>query len=205
MQVTDNESTIVTNITFVNISIPPLVIDAGGPYETLVGEIVTFNGAATGGVTNYTWHWEFGDGNTSTFQHPPHTYMNAGTYIASLAVIDGENNSKNDTAQVIIIERDTAPPMVELTKPIDALYLKNRAIFPFFTSLVFGDIEICPTAIDNESVIEQMELYINENLVYTFYSSSGNWTWDKLAFGRQLIKIIAYDAAGNSDTIEQVV
>jgi len=205
VQVTDNESTIATNITFVNISIPPLMVDAGDPYEALVGEIVTFNGAATGGVTNYTWHWEFGDENTSTFQHPSHTYMNAGTYIASLTVIDGENNSKNDTAQVIIIERDTAPPMVELTKPIDALYLKNRAVFPFFTSLIFGDIEICPTAIDNESVVERMELYINEDIVYTFYSSSGNWTWNKLAFGRQLIKIIAYDSAGNSNTIEQVV
>jgi len=205
VQVTDNESTIATNITFVNISIPPLMVDAGGPYEVSVGETGIFNGVATGGVTNYTWYWEFGDGNTSTFQHPSHTYMNVGTYIASLTVIDGENNSKNDTALVIIIERDTVPPMVELTKPIDALYLKNRAIFPFFTSLIFGDIEICPNAIDNESVVERMELYINEDLVYTFYSSSGNWTWSKLAFGRQLIKIIAYDAAGNSNTIEQVV
>ena len=205
MQVTDNESTIATNITFVNISIPPLMVDAGGPYEVSVGETGIFNGVATGGVTNYTWYWEFGDGNTSTFQHSSHTYMNVGTYIASLTVIDGENNSKNDTALVIIIERDTAPPMVELTKPIDALYLKNRAVFPFFTSLIFGDIEICPTAIDNESVVERMELYINEDLVYTFYSSSGNWTWNKLAFGRQLIKIIAYDSAGNSNTIEQAV
>jgi hypothetical protein len=50
-----------------------------------------------------------------------------------------------------------------------------------------------------------MELCINEDLAYTFYSSSGNWTWDKLVFGRQLIKIIAYDAAGNSNTIEQIV
>jgi len=122
-----------------------------------------------------------------------------------LTVIDGENNSKNDNAQVIIIERDTAPPMIELTKPINALYLKNRAVFPFFTPLIFGDIEICPNAIDNESVVERMELYINEDIVYTFYSSSGNWTWNKLAFGRQLIKIIAYDAAGNSNTIKQVV
>lgn len=71
--------------------------------------------------------------------------------------------------------------------------------------LVFGDIEICSTAMDNESVVEQMESYINEDIVYTFYSSSGNWMWDELIFGRQLIKIVAYDTAGNSNTIEQVV
>jgi hypothetical protein len=94
--------------------------------------------------------------------------------------------------------------MVELTRPIDALYLKNRAVFPFFTPLLFGGIGICPTATDNESVVERMELYINEDLVYTFYSSSDNWTWNKLAFDRQLIKIIAYDAAGNSNTLEQI-
>ena len=205
VRVTDNESTIATNITFVNISILPLMVDAGGPYEAFVGEIVAFNGAATGGVTDYIWHWEFDDGNTSTSQHPSHIYINVGTYIASLTVIDGENKSKSDTAQVTVIERDTIPPRVEITKPINALYIKNRAVFPFFIPLVFGDIEICPTAVDNESAVEQMEIYINEGLVNTFYSSSGNWTWDKLAFGRQLIKIIAYDAAGNSNTIEQVV
>ena len=154
---------------------------------------------------NYTWHWEFGDGNMSTLQHPAHTYMDADTYVALLTVTDDRNYTKNDTAQVVIRGRDTVPPTVKLTKPINALYIKNRAVFPFFKPLIFGGIEICPSASDNESAVERIELYINEDLVNTSYSSSGNWTWDEQVFGRRIIKIIAYDVAGNSNTVEKVV
>ncbi|MFT3678942.1 MAG: PKD domain-containing protein [Ferruginibacter sp.] len=34
------------------------------------------------------WHWDFGDGNTSTQRSPVHTYSTAGTYVASLTVIN---------------------------------------------------------------------------------------------------------------------
>ena len=205
VQVIDNESTNATDITFVNISIQPLMIDAGGPYEEFAGETVTFSGTATGGIPNYTWHWDFGDGNISTLQRPSHTYMDADTYVALLTVTDGRNHTKNDTAQVAIKERDTVPPTVKLTKPINALYIKNRAVFPFFKPLIFGGIEICPSASDSESAVERTELYINEDLVNTSYSSSGNWTWDEQVFGRIIIKIIAYDVAGNSNAMEKVV
>ena len=33
-----------------------------------------------------TWHWDFGDGDTSNLQNPVHTYTAAGTYIVSLTV-----------------------------------------------------------------------------------------------------------------------
>src|SRR5690606_37310182 len=31
-----------------------------------------------------SWLWDFGDGSTSTLQHPEHTYANAGTFSVSL-------------------------------------------------------------------------------------------------------------------------
>ncbi len=39
-----------------------------------------------GSATISAWYWEFGDGNTSTQQHPTHTYTEPGTYHASLSV-----------------------------------------------------------------------------------------------------------------------
>jgi gliding motility-associated-like protein len=36
-----------------------------------------------------TWFWEFGDGNTSTLQHPSHTYAAKGTYEVKLTVTNG--------------------------------------------------------------------------------------------------------------------
>jgi PKD repeat protein len=36
------------------------------------------------------WNWDFGDGNTSTLQHPTHTYVVDGTYSVTLTVIDND-------------------------------------------------------------------------------------------------------------------
>ncbi len=40
-------------------------------------------------VVPLTWLWEFGDGNTSTLQHPSHTYTQQGTYNTKLTVTNG--------------------------------------------------------------------------------------------------------------------
>ncbi|WP_281085505.1 DUF2341 domain-containing protein [Methanosarcina acetivorans] len=52
-----------------------------GGYAPLT---VQFNDTST--VNPASWSWDFGDGNTSTEQHPVHTYMSAGTYTISLTV-----------------------------------------------------------------------------------------------------------------------
>jgi PKD repeat protein len=38
-----------------------------------------------------SWVWDFGDGNTSTDQHPAYQYETPGTYTVSLTVSDGVN------------------------------------------------------------------------------------------------------------------
>ena len=43
------------------------------------------------------WSWDFGDGNSSTVQHPVHTYTVAGTYTVTLIISDG--SSCEDTIQ----------------------------------------------------------------------------------------------------------
>lgn len=45
-----------------------------------------FRDESVGGLT---WFWDFGDGNTSTLQHPTHTYADFGTYTVSLTVTNG--------------------------------------------------------------------------------------------------------------------
>lgn len=45
---------------------------------------VQFTDESTGGITS--WHWDFGDGSTSTDQNPSHTYTKKGTYTVTLKV-----------------------------------------------------------------------------------------------------------------------
>jgi FOG: PKD repeat len=43
---------------------------------------IRFTDESTGGITS--WLWDFGDGSTSTLQHPSHTYTKKGTYTVTL-------------------------------------------------------------------------------------------------------------------------
>ena len=45
---------------------------------------VTFSDHSTGNPLG--WDWNFGDGGTSTVQHPNHTYTVPGTFTVTLAV-----------------------------------------------------------------------------------------------------------------------
>ncbi len=49
---------------------------------------VSFTADATGGKSPYSFNWDFGDGNTSPDQNPLHTYTAAGTYTASVQIVD---------------------------------------------------------------------------------------------------------------------
>ena len=49
---------------------------------------VSFTGNASGGTGPVSFHWDFGDGTSSSEESPSHTYRFPGTYNATLAVSD---------------------------------------------------------------------------------------------------------------------
>jgi PKD repeat protein len=70
--------------------------DAGGPfYSAVVGNPLSLNGSASvdpdGDSLTYTWI--FGDGTSGTGVSPQHTYAAAGTYLVTLIVNDGQDES----------------------------------------------------------------------------------------------------------------
>lgn len=205
VKVIDCENTTAMDTAYITIAMPPLTVDAGGPYTQFAGNVIMFNGSATGGIIGYSWFWDFGDGNTSTQQNPMHTYMATGIYTAILTVTDFMNNSQNDTALITINERDATPPVIDVDDPISALYINGRAVFPFFVPLIFGEIEINITAVDEETSVEKIELHINEELIGTWNDSSIQWIWSERTFGRFRFYIVAYDEAGNWNDMEFIV
>ncbi len=66
--------------------------DAGGPYNGVTGETVSFNGEGSrdpdGDALTFTW--AFGDGTMADGASPDHAYAAAGTYEVVLTVSDGE-------------------------------------------------------------------------------------------------------------------
>ncbi|MFY1621488.1 PQQ-dependent sugar dehydrogenase [Micromonospora sp. WMMD736] len=64
--------------------------------------------------TNLTYHWDFGDGTTSTDANPVKTYATNGNYDVTLTVSDGDETG---TATETIVVGSTAP-VVEITSPV---------------------------------------------------------------------------------------
>jgi len=59
--------------------IPPVAEFSGNPLTGNSPMVVQFTDLSTGGVAT-SWQWIFGDGGSSTEQHPAHTYTAEGTY-----------------------------------------------------------------------------------------------------------------------------
>ena len=62
------------------------------PITGSVPLTVTFTDVSTGDPSS--WHWDFGDGSTSTEQNPSHTYLKTGTFTVKLSVTDKLGNHK---------------------------------------------------------------------------------------------------------------
>ncbi len=58
-----------------------------------------------GGISILNWYWDFGDGSTSTQQHPSHVYTASGNY----------------TVELIVVDYDGCSDTVSQTVPINAL------------------------------------------------------------------------------------
>ena len=66
---------------------------------------VQFTDLSTGGPTS--WHWDFGDGNTSTAQNPQHTYTTAGLYTVTLTAshpYDSDTETKTAYITVAVLQ-----------------------------------------------------------------------------------------------------
>ena len=91
---------------------------------------------------------------------------------------------------------DNIPPQIQITKPDNALYINNKRIFPFPIPLIFGDIEIEVYATDDYKM-SLVSFHINDELKNITYSEPYSWMWDETTFGKQTIKVVAFDYARN--------
>lgn len=71
-------------------------------YKAVIGEPITLQGRASGGVPPYSFSWVLGDGNTSNDQNPEYTYKSVGNYTLIFTVIDNHGNIATDMAKITV-------------------------------------------------------------------------------------------------------
>jgi len=71
---------------------------------------INFSSTITGGLSPYSYYWDFGDGNTSSSANPSHTYATPGEYTVTLTVIDGGSNTITNTTNVTIHPIESSNP-----------------------------------------------------------------------------------------------
>jgi len=109
LSVTDSASATASSSLIITVSTVPVLgatakaSPASGPAPLAVN----FAGAASGGKSPYAYKWDFGDGQTSTLQNPPHTYTKAGKFTATVAVTDSASTVSKATVGLSVTAATT--------------------------------------------------------------------------------------------------
>jgi hypothetical protein len=100
----------------------------------------------------------------------------------------------------VTIDEDETPPTISIEKPTNyALYIQNRAVSWFFSTVIIGPINVTISAYDSETQIEKVDLYIDGIVKKTFSAAPFEWMWSELSMGKHFVSAVATDEAGNTN------
>jgi len=179
---------------------PTLSIN-GSPLSGAAPLTVQFSAAADdadGAVAQYIW--DFGDGSQSGLTAPSHTYLQRGTYIASLTVID--NDGAAATRSVTVQVTDAASPTLTITAPTNGgTYSTGQSAVTLSGAVqAAAGLNITGLAWDNVNTDEA-------RVVSIAAANSVNWSAGPIPLkpGKNEILMTARDANGGIGTARLVV
>ncbi len=155
----------------------PPVVKVNGPFdvsEIKGGTKIEFSSEGTtddGGLEKLTYHWDFGDGETSTDANPTHIYMEANRFDVKLTVTDehglesSANTYVNIKGEFIRSEDEDNYSFEEANGPVGnnlsvkGVLSSNDVDTFYFNVLKTGDFEITLTGEDGNPFIATVLVY----------------------------------------------
>jgi PKD repeat protein len=116
---------------YIDVGPIPAAAFTASPTAGLAPLTVQFTDLSLGNPTS--WHWDFGDGGTSTDQSPAHTYTEPGTYTVTLTV----TNAYGEDTETKTVYIYAAPPIASFTANVTR---GNAPLTVQFTDTSTGDI-----------------------------------------------------------------
>jgi PKD repeat protein len=122
------------NTTATITAVLPLTANAGTAVSALVGQSVTFAGSAAGGISPYSYSWNFGDGGVSPTATASHAYLSAGTYTVTLTITDSLKSAANSSilATITAGSQNPARPQPTILNTASSQYQNLVAAFPLW-------------------------------------------------------------------------
>ena len=113
------------------------------------------------------WEWNFGDGTTSTEEHPLHTYPGINTYAVSLAVTD-ENDLSDAITKEIAIPDTAVSPIVDFSNIQSPVIAVNSLEVTFTDESEAGDGNIISWAWDFGDTTTTTDTSTLQNPIYMY-------------------------------------
>jgi PKD repeat protein len=100
------------SVTVQNLPPPPVAELSATPTSGVAPLNVTFTDQSTGTIAS--WHWDFGDGQSSTARHPTHIYTTPATYTVRLNVTGpGGTHTATKTGYITVTPLDSTTEFFE--------------------------------------------------------------------------------------------
>ena len=119
-----------------------------------------------------------------------------------------DNAGNEEQWELVDFKIDKKSPMVIIEKPKKGyLYFEDREIMQTLlgNTIIIGRIAIEVHAMNHESGMSKVEFYIDNIFQYEDKEWPYSWLWDYLSFGTHVIKVVAYDIAGNTVMDEMTI
>lgn len=99
-----------TKMDYIAADVLPIASFTAAPTSGFAPLIVQFTDTSQPGTKPITeWLWDFGDGETSAFQNPSHTYTSAGSFTVSLTVTTAAGSNLKVSTGLISTQQPAAP------------------------------------------------------------------------------------------------
>jgi len=135
-----------------------------------------------------------------------HKWSKTGTFLVKVKARDENYGESNWSEEIIVTVSDEKAPYLEVLKPTKGIYIQNEKKMPFFSSVIFGNIDVTVNASD-ASGIEKVLFYIDngDNPVAEALSSPYIFIWQDSMFFRHKLRIVAIDKVGKETSSEITV
>jgi PKD repeat protein len=180
---------------------PPVADFTGTPTSGMVALTVQFTDQSTQGPSS--WAWTFGDGGTSTAQHPSHQYTSVGTYTVSLTATNSIG-SDAETKTGYITVTTLQPPAADFSASATAVFEGNSINFtdestnnPSSWSWTFTGGTPSSSTAQNPSVTYNTAGTYTVSL--TAYNGAGNDTETKTAYITVQVEPLVYCTSQGSN------